>query len=262
MRTLLHPHGPSVSRRFATFSVAVCLGLAGASVALVALRSHHDEVKGTQLSSESSEQRQLRDGWRELGTLAASYPPVVPTSAPSPAEPAPGAPAPPAEPAPGAPAPPALAAPAAPAPQGSSFPSAAATPAASSEATPVATGGSLGGIGANAGNGGGGNAAPSQPSDDMQSTLRVAAPVPNFSAQSALCGPNTCNLGQVCCNWSCGTCVAPGATCDQTRCDNAIQYPASPACGLTTCNIDSVCCNPSCGICVAPGDDCSQRACG
>ena len=250
MRTLPHPHGPSVSRRFVTFSVAVCLALAGASVALVALRSHRDEVSDTRLATESSEQRELRDGWRELGTLAASYPPVVPTSTPPPAAPAPEAPAvPPPE-----------------VPSFSSAPTPAApsatTPAASNAATAATAEGGNGGNGGNGAGGSGGNATPPQPSDNLQSTLPVAPPTLNFSTQSALCGPNTCNLGQVCCNVSCGICVAPGATCDQTRCDNAIQYPASQACGLTTCNIDSVCCNPSCGICVAPGDECSQLACG
>jgi hypothetical protein len=196
MRTLPHPHGPTDSKRFASFSVALCLALAGAGVALVALRSHRDEASDAQLVTDSSEQRQLREGWRELGTLAASYPPVVPSSAPSPAAPAPQAPA---EPPPGAPA--------EPPPEVSSL---------SSTATPAAAaGGSLAGNGGNAGNGAGGsggNAAPPQPIDNTQSTLPVAHPA------SQACGLTTCNIDSVCCNPSCGICAAPGDDCSQREC--------------------------------------------
>ncbi|HEY3667291.1 MAG TPA: hypothetical protein VGL19_14890 [Polyangiaceae bacterium] len=280
--------------------MALCLALAAGGAALIALRSHRDHAIDTLLATDTPAQQRLRDGWRELGTLASSFPPVI------------AAPAPTAETSPE---------------QGPS-----------GSLSTQGTGDGLGGNGGNggsdnvAGGGIGGNAPPPRPTDRTQlagqgpfavglglpATQPAAAPGPmssplqgavsavsgtvpamsgpvsavsgavppgfagaepgarplpassaspaggmfNFSSQSALCGPNTCNLGQVCCNASCGTCTAPGATCDQKRCDSAIQYPASQACGLTTCNIDSVCCNPSCGICTAPGDECSQRACG
>lgn len=76
-----------------------------------------------------------------------------------------------------------------------------------------------------------------------------------------MCGPNTCNLGQVCCNPSCGICVAPGATCDQTVCAGAARTPTAAPCGSTQCNDGLVCCNPTCGICVAPGETCDTQSC-
>jgi hypothetical protein len=33
------------------------------------------------------------------------------------------------------------------------------------------------------------------------------------------CGKSTCSVGEVCCNPSCGTCVAPGETCSPDLCD-------------------------------------------
>jgi hypothetical protein len=76
-----------------------------------------------------------------------------------------------------------------------------------------------------------------------------------------MCGPNTCNVGQVCCNPSCGICAAPGASCDQRTCRETAQYPSNERCGNTLCNSGQVCCNPSCGICAAPGVPCSQDLC-
>jgi hypothetical protein len=32
------------------------------------------------------------------------------------------------------------------------------------------------------------------------------------------CGLNTCNVGQVCCNASCGICAQPGEACSQQPC--------------------------------------------
>jgi hypothetical protein len=32
------------------------------------------------------------------------------------------------------------------------------------------------------------------------------------------CGPNTCNVGQVCCNATCGICTNPGETCRKEPC--------------------------------------------
>jgi hypothetical protein len=84
----------------------------------------------------------------------------------------------------------------------------------------------------------------------------VTAPV------SFACGMTTCNVGDVCCNPSCGTCVHAGETCDQHTCDNGIQYPSSEMCGMTTCNDGYECCNPSCGTCVLPGESCSKDPCG
>lgn len=76
-----------------------------------------------------------------------------------------------------------------------------------------------------------------------------------------MCGPNTCNVGQVCCNLSCGICVAPGATCDQTVCAGAARAPTVVRCGSGQCNDGQVCCNPACGICAAPGETCSTESC-
>ena len=76
-----------------------------------------------------------------------------------------------------------------------------------------------------------------------------------------MCGPNTCNVGEVCCNVSCGACVAPGGTCDQRVCSNGPRAPSAVLCGRGQCNDGEVCCNPSCGICAAPGEPCSTQEC-
>jgi hypothetical protein len=78
---------------------------------------------------------------------------------------------------------------------------------------------------------------------------------------SQACGNNTCNVGLVCCNHSCGTCAPPGASCDQSECENAATFPAAIPCGLNSCSQGQVCCNQSCGLCAAPGEACSQEIC-
>lgn len=77
----------------------------------------------------------------------------------------------------------------------------------------------------------------------------------------SMCGRNTCNTGQVCCNASCGICVAPGATCDHQQCAGAPRAPTAVLCGKGQCNDGQVCCNASCGICRAPGETCSDQKC-
>lgn len=77
----------------------------------------------------------------------------------------------------------------------------------------------------------------------------------------SMCGRNTCNTGQVCCNASCGICVAPGESCDQKQCAGAPRTPTAILCGRGQCNDGLVCCNASCGICAAPGETCSQEKC-
>jgi len=77
----------------------------------------------------------------------------------------------------------------------------------------------------------------------------------------SMCGRNTCNTGQVCCNASCGICVAPGASCDQRQCAGAPRTPTAVLCGQGQCNDGQVCCNASCGICAAPGETCSDKKC-
>jgi hypothetical protein len=78
---------------------------------------------------------------------------------------------------------------------------------------------------------------------------------------SFMCGPNTCNVGDVCCNASCGICTAPGESCSQTPCRFGAQVPSNIRCGLSICNTGQVCCNPSCGICAPPGASCSHEIC-
>ena len=34
-----------------------------------------------------------------------------------------------------------------------------------------------------------------------------------------LCGDGECDVGEVCCNDSCGICAAPGGVCSQSLCD-------------------------------------------
>lgn len=85
-----------------------------------------------------------------------------------------------------------------------------------------------------------------------------AVSIPPYSMP---CGINTCNVGEVCCNPSCGTCTRPGEGCDERACSGAITYPESQSCGMQTCNAGLSCCNPSCGICAPPGETCSQAPC-
>lgn len=76
-----------------------------------------------------------------------------------------------------------------------------------------------------------------------------------------VCGPTACQVGQVCCNESCGYCVQPGETCSQFACGQPAT-PFSAYCGPATCNVGEVCCNASCGTCVNPGETCDQASCG
>jgi hypothetical protein len=79
---------------------------------------------------------------------------------------------------------------------------------------------------------------------------------------SVACGSSTCNVGELCCNPSCGTCTRPGQACDSSRrCGSEVQFPESQMCGMQTCNVGLVCCNPSCGICAPAGEPCSQETC-
>jgi hypothetical protein len=77
----------------------------------------------------------------------------------------------------------------------------------------------------------------------------------------SMCGRNTCNVGQVCCNASCGVCVAAGSSCDKQQCPGAPRAPTAIRCGNGQCNDGQVCCNASCGICAAPGETCSDKKC-
>lgn len=93
---------------------------------------------------------------------------------------------------------------------------------------------------------------------DAGSSSAATAPEPLAAGEP--CGMGECPEGLVCCNESCGTCVAPGQTCSQLSCSMP-AYPASAFCGRNTCSVGEVCCNISCGICAAPGESCSERIC-
>ncbi|HTV23798.1 MAG TPA: hypothetical protein VMG12_34145, partial [Polyangiaceae bacterium] len=54
--------------------------------------------------------------------------------------------------------------------------------------------------------------------DTTPCTPRISVPV------SVRCGQNTCSVGKVCCNPSCGTCAAEGEACDTTPCTPRIRY--------------------------------------
>lgn len=118
--------------------------------------------------------------------------------------------------------------------------------------------GGLGGSGGNAGTGGLGGSGGASPSgsDVVRSALLLLG-----QTTSTMCGFNTCNSGQVCCNFSCGVCAAPGSSCDQTQCAGTPRAPTAVRCGAGQCNDGQVCCNPSCGICAAPGEVCSTDVC-
>ncbi len=116
-----------------------------------------------------------------------------------------------------------------------------------------------GGAAGSAGLGGLGGGAGAAPMGLQEAFRSLVTLVEHNTTQ--MCGRNTCNVGQVCCNFSCGTCAAPGATCDRTECSGAARTPTAVRCGSGQCNDGQVCCNPSCGICAAPGQTCSTRTC-
>lgn len=120
------------------------------------------------------------------------------------------------------------------------------------EAAAASTGESAGA----ASTGGVAGSAPTFWEDAMQSAVAVIS-----QNTISMCGRNTCNTGQVCCNASCGVCVAPGATCDKQQCPGAPRTPTAIRCGTAQCNDGQVCCNASCGICTAPGATCSDQTC-
>jgi len=126
------------------------------------------------------------------------------------------------------------------------------------EASPLAVGGVAGGSGGGGTDATGGvaGAAPTFWENVVQTVLALVA-----QTTVSMCGPNTCNTGQVCCNASCGICVAPGSSCDTTPCAGAARAPTAVRCGSAQCNDGQVCCNASCGICAAPGETCSDQQC-
>jgi len=122
------------------------------------------------------------------------------------------------------------------------------------------------GLGGNGGTGGApdgssGNAGAAGASQTFWQTALQSALTVLSQTTSTMCGHNTCNVGQVCCNASCGICTAPGATCDQAPCSGAARTPTAVRCGRGQCNDGQVCCNASCGICTAPGETCSEAPC-
>lgn len=102
------------------------------------------------------------------------------------------------------------------------------------------------------------------------------------------CGAVTCDDGLICCNASCGACVAPGESCSSAPCGDGGGLDAGPteggdgggedagrdagrerrdaggvACGEGTCGASERCC-PGCGgvlACVAGGGPCPDAAC-
>ena len=119
-----------------------------------------------------------------------------------------------------------------------------------------ATGSIGGGAGTGGAMGGMAGAAPTAWENAVKDALGLIA-----HNTISMCGRNTCNTGQVCCNASCGVCVAPGETCDQQQCAGAPRTPTAVLCGRGQCNDGQVCCNASCGICAAPGETCSDKQC-
>merc|ERR1712019_74861 len=112
------------------------------------------------------------------------------------------------------------------------------------------------------------------------------------------CGPNTCDVGEVCCNENCGICASPDDFCiqeyccptpsDDVLCDadyspvvcaDGCEYSNScfaeaagqevgscgdvvgTECGSNTCDPGEYCCNESCGTCAPLGGFCTQEYC-
>src|SRR5688572_249569 len=81
-------------------------------------------------------------------------------------------------------------------------------------------------------------------------------PIGNDDPGGGNCGSNTCQQGEVCCNASCGICVAEGGACIQLACE-----PEEVPCGNSTCAAGEYCCNPECGICTTAGNACPAIGC-
>ncbi len=87
----------------------------------------------------------------------------------------------------------------------------------------------------------------------------TCACVPDEGVVGTPCGDNLCDLGEVCCNSSCGICTEPGGVCTQQYCPPELP---GESCGNIVCPPGTECCNASCGICVEPGGACTQQYCG
>ncbi len=210
-------------RSFATISVAVCLGLAGAVTAFAFVRDQSENAADKQ--RDSLQREQLLDGWTTLGAVAAQraedemrVPPAPTAVSTAPATAT-------ATPAPvqnvivvGSPATDAVPQTIQPLPV--SAPSNASAPAPVTVTTP-----------------------PSSPPPASPAGMSTPEGVPAPAS-----APDQTPLTP-----------APGSP-DTVL--SPVTYPASQSCGLSTCNVDSVCCNVSCGICTAPGASCSQSQCG
>ncbi|MEM9070224.1 MAG: hypothetical protein AAGE52_17085 [Myxococcota bacterium] len=72
------------------------------------------------------------------------------------------------------------------------------------------------------------------------------------------CGTNICEVGDVCCNPSCGICTAPGGSCPTIDCGPL-------TCDGVECAADATACCPGCrageSVCSGPGGECPPLAC-
>jgi hypothetical protein len=94
-----------------------------------------------------------------------------------------------------------------------------------------------------------------EPAATAPAPIETVKPDPTLTPRPLVkCGWNTCAVGDVCCNESCGICTKPGGFCTQ-------QFCTPTKCGRTECAGGQVCCNASCGICTPPGGFCTQQIC-
>lgn len=81
------------------------------------------------------------------------------------------------------------------------------------------------------------------------------------------CGPTTCEVGTVCCNSSCGICVAPGGGCPAVYCEPDAGPPEDAGglvCGDEICGVGARCCSgcsASESYCAPLGEPCPRPAC-
>ncbi|HEX6243163.1 MAG TPA: hypothetical protein VFZ61_19755 [Polyangiales bacterium] len=68
------------------------------------------------------------------------------------------------------------------------------------------------------------------------------------------CGANTCGVGQVCCNASCGICTKPDGACVQLACE-ADSGSGATSCAAVTCPTGSTCVEMPTGARCIPGDE-------
>lgn len=100
----------------------------------------------------------------------------------------------------------------------------------------------------------------------LASVLAAAGCSSSHTAGGEPCGPTRCSAGELCCNASCGICIAPGGSCPDIACADA-GGPGPAHCGDEVCGAGERCCagcpgeSPFCASGSCPDIACPPPAC-